>query len=328
MYLLETSELRQTRLSSEFLSLFKNSQETEISRTSSKFKEINESLDKYYTKEAVAKDCYEHLKLVLQSLSIQLDQVVFIEPSAGSGAFLKQIKEQRIGFDIAPASSDIVKNNFLTQDIRDHFPIGKKIIFIGNPPFGKKSSLAIEFINKALSYSNVVGFIVPIQFRKWSAQSRIKSDARLVFDMSLPENAFEIVGKEYNLRCCFQVWTTGTDSTNDLRIKEKPSTSHKDFEIYQYNRTEQAEKFFDYEWDFAVPRQGFQDYTVKAFSKDGCDKKQQWIFFKAKNKTVLKRLLSLDFAKLSKKNIGTPGFGKADVVNEYVEKYEMKTPKK
>ena len=46
------------------------------------------------------------------------------------------------------------------------------------------------------------------------------------------------------------------------------------------------------------------------------------------NKAVLKRLLSLDFVKLSKKNIGTPGFGKADVVNEYVEKYEMKTPKK
>lgn len=328
MYLLETSNLRQTRLSNEFLSLFKNLQKTELRGASSKFKEINESLDKYYTKESIAKDCYEHLKLVIQSLGIQLDQVVFVEPSAGSGAFLKQIKEQSIGFDIAPASSEIIKNDFLTQDLRAHLPTGKKIIFIGNPPFGKKSSLAIEFINKALSYSNVVGFIVPIQFRKWSAQSKIDADARLVFDMSLPENAFEIVGKDYNLRCCFQVWATDVDSGSDLRIKEKPSTSHKDFEIYQYNRTEQAEKFFDYEWDFAVPRQGFQDYTVKVFTKDDCDKKQQWIFFKAKNKTVLKRLLSLDFVKLSKKNIGTPGFGKADVVNEYVEKYEMKTPKK
>lgn len=87
--------------------------------------------------------------------------------------------------------------------------------------------------------------------------------------------------------------------------------------MYQYNRTEQTKKFFDYEWDFAVPRQGYLDYSIKALSKSECDMKQQWIFFKAKNKETLDKLKKLDFVKLSRKNIGIPGFGKADVVQEF-----------
>ena len=139
--------------------------------------------------------------------------------------------------------------------------------------------------------------------------------------MSLAENSFELVGKDYNLRCCFQVWALGFEGQTDKRIAHKPSTSHPDFEIYQYNRTELAEKYFDFDWDFAVPRQGYQDYNRKEFSKGSCERRLQWIFFKAKNKKTLKRLLAIDFVKLSKKNIGTPGFGKADVVAEYEEKY-------
>ena len=98
----------------------------------------------------------------------------------------------------------------------------------------------------------------------------------------------------------------------------KSAIDHPDFDMYQYNRTEQAKKFFDYEWDFAVPRQGYLDYATKEFSKNDCDMKQQWIFFKAKNMKTLERLKKLDFDKLSKKNIGIPGFGKADVVQEYL----------
>lgn len=326
MYLSEKGNSLQSKISSDFLNLIYQRINSEFSqKKSTEFKQLNECLDKYYTKHNVAKDCYEHLKIVLRNVGVDPTNILFIEPSAGSGAFMKQIAEECIGFDIAPASEEIIRVDFLNQNILEHLTVGqrkKPIVFIGNPPFGKKSSLAIDFINKALGYSNLVAFIVPVQFRKWSAQSKISRDAKLLFDMTLAENSFELVGKDYDLRCCFQVWGTGFENEPDMRIKEKPNTFHLDFEIYQYNRTEQAEKFFEYEWDFAVPRQGYQDYTKKFFSKDECDKKQQWIFFKAKNKKVLKRLLALDFVKLSKKNIGTPGFGKADVVFEYTEKYE------
>lgn len=326
MYLLEKENSHQFKLSSQFLNLiYQRNYLDEYQK--GEFKHLNQELDKYYTKEDVAKDCYEHLKIVLKNIGIDPSTSLFIEPSAGSGAFLRQIEEECIGFDIAPATDEIIRNDFLSQSIFDHLTPTQKqkqIIFIGNPPFGKKASLAIEFVNRALTESNLVAFIVPVQFRKWSAQSKVNKNAKLLFDMTLADNSFELVGKDYDVRCCFQVWGVGFEDEADKRINEKPSTSHADFEIYQYNRTQLAEKYFDFDWDFAVPRQGYQDYSRKEFSKEACERKQQWVFFKAKNKKTLKRLLALDFVKLSRKNIGTPGFGKADVIAEYMERYENK----
>lgn len=304
--------------------------ELKVSSFSKKaFSKASEKLDKYYTKPKIAKLCYENILSLIDKKD--LANVLFIEPSAGAGTFLEVINEDKIGFDLAPTKNlnhKILKANFLTDDISSYINIKKKNqkIFIGNPPFGTKAKLAIDFVNKCLSYSNIVGFILPLQFRKWSVQSKINKNAKLIMDIDLPENSFAFMGKDYNVRCSFQVWALPTFVTRlpDLRIKSKPLTSHTDFEMYQYNRTEIAEKYFDYDWDFAVFRQGYLDYNFKSYKKEDCNKKQQWIFFKAKNKEVLKNLLSIDFDKLSKKNIGIPGFGKADVIFEYEERFGSK----
>ena len=111
---------------------------------------------------------------------------------------------------------------------------------------------------------------------------------------------------------------------SDMRIRHSPQTKHPDFEMFQYNCTSEAAKFFDkstYKWDFAVPRQGFKDYHAKETDSGKLDRRIQWIFFKAKNRTVLARLQKIDFEKLSQKNSTIPGFGKADVVAEYLSLY-------
>lgn len=293
------------------------------------FTKANESLDKYYTKREVAKQCYGIFSEFLSRNGYKKEELLFIEPSAGSGIFLDEIKESKLGFDIAPTNGNkhkIQKNDFLNDDMMELLTKeekSKKIVFIGNPPFGKRSKLAIQFLNKAFEYSNIVGFIVPIQFRKWSVQNNINKKAKLVLDKELQENAFEFMGKDYKIRCCFQIWVLDEENIQekDLRIKEKPTLTHLDFEIFQYNRTKSTEKYFDYEWDFAVPRQGFHNYSEKSYSKKECNPKKQWIFFKAKNKKTLRNLLSIDFEMLSKKNIGTPGFGKADVIQEYIKRF-------
>lgn len=53
--------------------------------------------DKFYTKEAVAIDC-------LRSIDLK-EYDLIIEPSAGNGSFLKNIKhENKVGLDIKPES--------------------------------------------------------------------------------------------------------------------------------------------------------------------------------------------------------------------------------
>ncbi|MCE8163746.1 MAG: hypothetical protein I3273_05795 [Candidatus Moeniiplasma glomeromycotorum] len=41
-------------------------------------------------------------------------------------------------------------------------------VVLGNPPFGKKGKLALNFVNKAAKYIDTIGFILPLTFRRWS----------------------------------------------------------------------------------------------------------------------------------------------------------------
>lgn len=284
--------------------------------------QVYKDLDKYYTKDHIAEICVEAM---IRKFPFDLKEYLFIEPSAGSGAFIDAASAKGLsikGFDLLPTRDDIIKNDFLSGNIEDYLSKderSKKRITIGNPPFGSKSGLAIKFVNRSLEQSDFVGFIIPNQFEKWSVQSKINPNAKLIANIVLPEDSFILLDKTIKLRCVFQIWTL-KESDEDLRIKAKPDIKHPDFLLYQYNRTEEAEKFFDYDWDFAVPRQGYNDYTFKAYSKEECDMKKQWIFFKALNQEALEILMSIDFESLSKNNLGTPGFGKADVVKAYKEK--------
>lgn len=276
------------------------------------------SLDKFYTNPKVAKLVWNDFKKILTKKNL-LDCIV-VEPSAGDGKLLDVVKIDKIGFDLVPEKDGIIQNDFLTGDI-SHY-LTKEAVFFGNPPFGKKSKLAIEFVNIAFKYTKYVGFIIPIQFKKYSVQSKINKDAKLIFERVLPANAFLLGDKEYKVRCVFQVWTTD-DSEIDLR-ESKPVFTHKDFQMYQFNCTELAEKYFDYDWDFCVLRQGYGDFNEKHYKDEAHDlsRKKQWIFFKAKNKRVLARLNKINFNKLSELNTSTKGFGKYDVIKEYVRLYE------
>lgn len=280
-------------------------------------------LDQYYTNKDIALYCFN---LFNQITKKQFD--LYLEPSAGSGSF-SDLDKNFLAFDLSPFpnKTNILKADFLSLDVSPYTK-QNKIGTIGNPPFGKKGNLAIQFLNKSLLFSEYVGFILPLQFCKWSVQSKINPNAKLIFEEKLPENSFHTPeGKNYKIRCVFQIWTLkefeSFENLKDLRLKNKPQTEHPDFKLYQYNRTEEALKFFDYEWDFAVYRQGFLDYNKKFFNKNECNPKQQYIFIKAKNEEILNKLLNIDFHSLSLKNSNTPGFGKADLIQEYIKKYEQ-----
>lgn len=274
-------------------------------------------LDKYYTKKSVAQICFNN---VIDTVKNE-KEIFFIEPSAGSGVFNEIFNENNylnIGFDIEPTNDFIIKNDFLEQDIKTFLPDDNyERVFIGNPPFGKRSKLAIDFVNKSFEYGNYVAFILPIQFRKYLTQNKIKKEAKLISDINLPKNSFTVFEKDYNLRCCFQIWYTGSQPYKNLRILNKPPTKHPNFEMYQYNNTESTLKYFDYDWDFAVLRQGWGDFNTKYYKKEELDYKKQWMFFKAKDKRTLEKLKNINFNKVSEGNTQVNGFGKADIIKAY-----------
>ena len=289
--------------------------------------------DQFYTQDDVAVMCMKHMESVIPRIGQGTvnDNFCILEPSAGGGAFVRAAKAVEafnnvpvFACDIDPHGEGIVYADFLVDDISSRLPLRRRVVTVGNPPFGKKGKLASAFLNKSFQYSKTVGFIMPIQFNKFSGHNQIVPEAKLVLDERLPDNCFIFNGKSYSVRCCFQVWTIDKTDLPDLRIRKSPRTKHPDFEMYQYNCTEEAAKFFDkdkYMWSFAVPRQGFKDFSIRETDPDKLDRRVQWIFFKGKNKSVTERLYKMDFVKLSHKNSTIPGFGKADVVEEYISLY-------
>ncbi len=280
--------------------------------------------DQFYTQDTVADECLSILWNYLSEVysTNEIGSLTFLEPSAGDGAFIRALEAKGshkfYAYDIDPHSGKIKKHDFLKDDLEAGLK-SQNVIVIGNPPFGKRAKQAIEFVNRAADYAEVVAFILPLQFQKYSAQNQLRPDLRLVVNQKLRPESFVFNGKPYAVRCCFQIWTTKTIG-KDLRLRQPPVTKHCDFDMWQYNNTREAEKYFDkktFQWDFAVPRQGYKDYTIRATDPDDMDHRTQWIFFRAHNETVLKRLYELDFTTLSQKNTSTPGFGKADVIGEY-----------
>lgn len=283
--------------------------------------------DQFYTKPQVAEYCFNKFQKVAKDIDVNLDRDTFIEPSAGCGCFYQLLpKKRRIGIDIEPKKLAGIENKgIIKYDFLKWYPknIKKKYVVIGNPPFGHRSKTAIDFFNHATKITDTIAFIVPKQFKKYSVHSRLNKDFRLIKDYELDENSFYTPdGKNIAVRCMFQIWTKNNVFNKNLRLLSPPPIAHKDFAMYQYNNTKQALKVFKEDWDFAVPRQGYEDYSRRETKAEKCEKNKQWILFEPKNKKVFNRLWNLDFANLSRKNTTIYGFGKADVIIEYNRLYD------
>ena len=176
-----------------------------------------QGLDKFYTRpEIVDQCCVDIVKLYNWS---HWDLVV--EPSAGSGNFLDKILTTRkIGLDISPEHPNIISQNFFTYNPNET----GNILTIGNPPFGKVSSLAIKFFNHAAEWSDVIAFIVPRTFNRISVQNKLNLNFHLVSSIDLPVTPCCFIPK-MNVKCCWQIWI----KQNNSRQKIIQSTTHKDW---------------------------------------------------------------------------------------------------
>lgn len=274
-------------------------------------------LDKFYTRPDVVTLCLDIYTDTLTALGVDSSAATHLEPSAGDGAFTSQLTARgwaSVSADLAPEAAGIIQADFLADDLSAHLP-REGVCVVGNPPYGKRSRLAKAFLDKAFTYSDTVGFILPIQFEKYLTQKNVRQDARLVSSTVLPDDSFTENGRVKNVRSVFQVWTL-RPGEEDLRIRQAPPVSHPDFTMNIYNCTQQSRWVLTADFDFAVLRQGWADFTPVDHGTALCPRKQ-WMTFSSDDPTVLSRLKTLDFNELGRKNTSVRGFGKADVVSEY-----------
>jgi predicted RNA methylase len=178
------------------------------------------TIDKYYTKDVVVDMC---LKLVKKYIEINKDDLI-IEPSAGNGSFITGIKLLTSNFrfyDLEPDNDEIKKQDYLLYDygvVKETF---SKIHIIGNPPFGRQSSLAIKFIKKSCEFCDTISFILPKSFKKDSLKKTFPLNFHLIFEIDLPDKSFLVDGVEHNVETVFQIWEK-KDINRTLIKKEEP----------------------------------------------------------------------------------------------------------
>jgi len=148
---------------------------------------------------------------------------IWLEPSAGSGAFVDALAHfgmsDVIAMDIEPAHPLVKKKDFLTWRAN-----AKDVVAIGNPPFGRNNSLSIPFFNKCAQFSSTIAFIVPRSWRKWSVTNRLSMDFTCISDDDLNINYVDVHGAEVyarnSLRTCLQIWTRTPIPRERVRITD------------------------------------------------------------------------------------------------------------
>jgi len=226
-----------------------------------------DTIDKFYTKPEVVKICIELVKSFVGK-----DDFI-IEPSAGNGAFFElQTLANTLFLDIEPEDDRIQQGDFLSFKP----PHVDKIHVIGNPPFGRQSSLARKFIKHSCSFSTTIGFILPRSFKKSSYQASFDKSFHLVEEFDLPSNSFTYDGKDYDVPCVFQVWKR-SDTNRPIKHKLKPTR-------YEFVNSEDA--------DVSFRRVGVYAGT---FSEDTNKSKQSHYFIKFLDGYNIDRLNSIQF---------------------------------
>jgi len=195
--------------------------ESTVEKLTGKFR--TDEKDQFYTDENVAKKCID----IIVELYPETKNYLWIEPSAGNGSFYKNIKYEKIGIDIDPKYEGIIKEDYLKWNYSGiRFLLSgiragkdKKVILVGNPPFGKQSSLAKMFIKRGCEYADMIAFILPKSFTKPSMTNAFDRKFHCMHTSDIEKDAFLIQGnKRYDVPCIFQIWERKSE---DRKIEDK-----------------------------------------------------------------------------------------------------------
>ena len=257
-------------------------------------------LDQFYTNSDIAQWCLDKLNLS--------EYDIILEPSAGSGSFYNLLPDdKRVGLDVAPASPEIKKMNYF-----DFEPTpGKKYLTVGNPPFGKNSSMAKKFFNRSAEFSDVIAFILPRTFRKASTVNQLNKWFHLREDFSLLSKSFHLPDKTpYDVPCVFQVW-----ERRDVKREKNILIMSSDDFIFLHKTVSQSEA------DFCVRRVGVKAGNIYEDFNEIRRSRSSHYFIKELKPGVKDTMLRITWGEDSGKydTAGNPSISKDELIRRYEE---------
>tara|TARA_R110000796_G_scaffold236715_1_gene356321 strand:- start:42 stop:827 length:786 start_codon:yes stop_codon:yes gene_type:complete len=232
-------------------------------------------LDKYYTDKQTAKNCIDIALKEFENIT------EIIEPSAGSGAFSLQIPKC-IAYDIAPEHESIKEQDFLKLDL----PYKKGRLIIGNPPFGVKNTMSVQFFKKASKIADYIAYILPI--------SQLNNNRQMYdFDLIKSIDLGEVKYTDRNLHCCFNLYQRPKNGLN-----KKPNDKIKGIRIIEYRRTKKKEIPLNFDFSMGCFGGGCCGVTPKYIGKFAIE--MYFYIEHEKKEEILKVLNTTDWKAMSK----------------------------
>jgi hypothetical protein len=261
--------------------------------------------EQFFTDRDLARRCIEFT----DGLVPLAGYAVIVEPSAGDGSFFDELPaDRRIGLDIEPRHDDVAAADFLTWEPP---ATTGRILTIGNPPFGQRAALAVAFLAAACAFSDVVAFILPRSFNKYTFQNRVPRTFHLLGSFDCGDFRGHD-GSEQSVKTVFQVW----EKRPYERDPVLPAATHQDFSMCHrhLSRVSAGElAILRTSYAFTVPQVGgnFAPREPATVTRGS-----HW-FIKPHAPDVRERFERLDFAFLDHMNTAHKSLSKRDIVAAY-----------
>lgn len=265
--------------------------------------------EQYYTPSWLAKEILERSCRHISDYKSR----VFLEPAGGTGSFVMAAIElgfrDIVAMDIEPKHPSVTLGDFLHKKIDL-----SGAICVTNPPFGRNNALSVPFFNQAAKYSELIAFVVPRSWRKWTVLNRLDKSFFLADDWDLNIDYVDEEGNEThgvgNLRTCVQVWVKDP-------VKRRLPVRIPDHNIIQKVSPKEA--------DVSFTLFGYGCGTVKEEFPRVPNSTQT--FFKLIHPRALEALRAVDFSRFYNHTAYTEALGMQEInflLNEYLGLENMK----
>lgn len=220
----------------------KTSENREIYKVNGRTFNSKVNLDKYYTPIELAKYCIDKTYEIIGKENI----TEIIEPSAGCGNFSLQIPNC-IAYDIEPEHESIINKDFFEVNL----PYKKGRLIIGNPPYGVRGNLILQFFKHSIKMAEYIAFILPAsQYNN----NHNYYEYDLIYSELIDNPNFINLDKKVKLT--FNRYKMPINGIN-----KKKKYSFEDFELYEQVKSKDIKRnkpYKDNDYDFRICTWGKQ----------------------------------------------------------------------